>query len=85
MTMINITPHVLGEENMINEIRSWLYKNIGLPLYEYEKYPSDGQGWKIVTKTTDLANRWQASGTSTTWWVEFDDERLATLFLLSWA
>lgn len=84
MTMINITPHILGEKNMITDIRNWLYKNVGPSSFEYAKYPCDGRGWKIVTKTVQLEDPYYP-GSCSTWWLEFDDERLATLFALKWS
>lgn len=84
MNMINITPHILGEKNKIYAIRNWLYANVGSSLHTNGKYPMVGQGWEIVTKAVRLEDP-HYPGSCSTWWIKFDDERLATLFALSWS
>lgn len=82
--MINITHHILGEKNKIYAIRNWLYENVGSSLHTNGKYPMVGQGWEIITKSVRIEDPIYPHSSST-WWVEIDDEQLATLFALSWA
>ena len=83
MTTVRFNPHGWNEEAF-----TWLAETVG-PLDE--KQVNDvlgrwyGHGWKIEEHWFETHGHLGLPAWDVYWEIEFEDERLATLFLLTWA